>query len=400
MSSNPIAPNDAVKLLREEGFEVEIRDQHLLVHSIPYVTSKKVVRYATMACKYLEQDDQIVRPNSGNGDNHQVWWTGEYPCYPSGKVLDLGADPQQRELLPSLVVQHQFSNKPFGVDGFPDHHAKVTHYVRLIQNQAKAIDREVDARTGLSPASHESDSIFVYPDTASVRAEIVAISAKLAGRVAIVGTGGTGAYVLDQVAKTPVSEIHIFDGDIFSSHNAFRTPGAASCEEVNAKEPKVDYFVRKYSAMRRGIFGHAYFLDAQNIAELDGFDFVFLCVDKGESRALLVKHLLKSRMPFVDTGMNLQIVPATNSLIGTCRVTLVTSEKSDHVDDYIPMDAEDDDALYRQNIQVADMNAVNAMLAVMKWKQFCGFYGDDFKPHNLSFGVNLMSLNRGPRKPQ
>jgi hypothetical protein len=60
------------------------------------------------------------------------------------------------------------------------------------------------------------------------------------------------------------------------------------------------------------------------------------------------------------------------------------------------MDCDDSDTMYRQNIQVADMNAINAMLAVIKWKQHLGFYGDDFKPYNLSFAVNLSSLHRGP----
>lgn len=399
MSSNPIDPNTALNRLRQDGFEVDIREQHLLVHSIPYVTAKKVVRYATLACLYLKHGDQVVSPNSGGGDNHQVWWTGEYPCYPSGTVLDLGTDPQQRDLLSGFHVRHQFSNKPFDADGFPDHYAKVTHYIRLIQNQAKAIDKDADARTGRVIATPEGESVFRYPDTASARSEILAISAKLAGRIAIVGLGGTGSYVLDQIAKTPVGEAHLFDGDIFGCHNAFRAPGAASLDEINAKEPKTEYFARKYEPMRRGIVSHAYFLDAHNVGELTGFDFVFLCVDKGEARALLVKHLVDNGIPFVDAGMNLQLVAATNSIIGTCRATLVTPAKSDHVGDYIPMDQDDEDVLYRQNIQVADMNAINALLAVMKWKQHLGFYGDDFKPHNLSFGVNLMSLNRGPRQP-
>lgn len=398
MSSRQIDPNASFERLREEGFEVEIRDQHLLVHSIPFVTAQKVVRYGTLACLYLKQGEQIVPPN-GPGDNHQVWWTEEYPCYPDGTELALGSEAGARELLPGVTVRNRFSNKPDQhASGFPDHYEKITHYARLIENQAKAIDKDADARTGRVIGTREGDSVFVYPDTASARAEILAISAKLAvGRIAIVGLGGTGSYVLDQIAKTPVVEIHLFDGDIFGSHNAFRAPGAASLEEVNAKEPKTDYFVRKYEPMRRGIVSHAYFLDDHNIAELAGFDFVFLCVDKGEARALLVKYLLDNGTSFVDAGMNLQLVTASNSLIGTCRATLVTPMKFDHVEDYIPMEPDNEDLLYGQNIQVADMNAINALLAVMKWKQHLGFYGDDFQPHNLSFGVNLISLNRGPR---
>ena len=68
-------------------------------------------------------------------------------------------------------------------------------------------------------------------------------------RVAIVGLGGTGSYVLDFVAKTPVQEIHLFDGDEFLTHNAFRAPGAASLEALRRKPKKVDYLAAIYSNM-------------------------------------------------------------------------------------------------------------------------------------------------------
>lgn len=402
MSSNPIAPDMAVAQLRKEGYKVEVRDQHLLVHAVPFVTSKKVVRHGTIVCKYLKQGDQVIPPNNPHSDNHQIWWTEEYPCYPDGTELGLGKGEAARELLPGLMVKNQFSSKPdkFHQTGYPNHYEKIAHYVGVIQNQAKAIDPDVDARTEEIVPTQESESVFRYPDTASARAEILAISDKLAiKRIAIVGLGGTGSYLLDQVAKTPVGEIHLFDGDIFNSHNAFRSPGAASLTEINAKEPKVDYFFRKYNPMRRGIITHAYFLDESNVQDLANFDFVFICVDKDEVRALLVNFLMDSGIPFVDSGMNLKIVAENNSLIGTCRATYVTPERNDHVNNYIPMGPDDDeDAVYRQNVQVADMNAINALLAVMKWKQHLGFYSDNFKSINITFAVNFMSLNRGPKK--
>ena len=400
MSSSPTDPDFAFERLRTEGYEVEIRDQHLLIHSVPFVTEQRVVRFGTLVCLYLRQGGHVVPPN-GPGDNHQVWWTAGYPCYPDGTPLDLGVDNASHELLPGITVKHRFSNKPDQYQqGFPNHYEKVTHYVHLLQNQAKALDPEVDARNGTTVETAQAESVFRYSDTASARAEIVAISAKLAvDRVAIVGLGGTGSYLLDQIAKTPISEIHLFDGDVFGSHNAFRAPGAASIDEINAKTPKTDYFAAKYDPMHRGIVSHPYFLQPSNVAELAGFSFVFLCVDKGSARAMLTKFLVGQGIPFIDTGMDLALAAEANSLFGTCRATLVTPTKSDHVATYIPMDLEEHDTVYRQNIQVADMNAINAMFAVIKWKQYRGFYGDDFTPYNLSYAVNLSSLNRGPQPP-
>ena len=52
---------------------------------------------------------------------------------------------------------------------------------------------------------------------------------RLAGdRIGIVGLGGTGSYILDYVSKTRVVEIHLFDGDGYQQHNAFRAPGATT----------------------------------------------------------------------------------------------------------------------------------------------------------------------------
>ena len=391
MSSKPIAPDSGLQQLRDEGYEVETRDQHLLVHAVPYVTSAREIKLGTLVCTYIESAGAILPP-----DNHQVWWTGEYPCLQDGKpIAQIENEHAEQTLFNGCTIKHRFSNKPDGVQNFTDHHSKMVHYVAHLQNQAKAIDVFADARTRRVIETRESELVFRYADTASVRAEIVAVSSRLAiTKIAIVGAGGTGAYIFDQVSKTPVVEIHLFDGDDFLQHNAFRCPGAASLEEISKRMPKTEYLRQKYDPMHRGIVSHPYYLDANNVSELNGFDFVFICVDRGAARALLCKHLQAQGIPFIDVGMNIQMVKGTSKLVGTCRATLVTPQQHDHVDLYVPMQDEGDDLLYRQNIQVADMNAVNAQIAVMKWKQYFNFYADDFQAHNMTFSVNTMSLAR------
>nr|WP_269839511.1 DUF6791 domain-containing protein [Paucibacter sp. M5-1]MCZ7881920.1 hypothetical protein [Paucibacter sp. M5-1] len=163
--------------------------------------------------------------------------------------------PQEFHVFEGCVAQHRFSNKPeeFSSSGFPNHYEKITHYVTLIESQARALDGDADARTRRIIEPREEESVFRYADTSSVRAEIVATSARLKLRkVAIVGLGGTGGYVLDQVAKTPVWQIDLFDGDVFKQHNAFRAPAAATKEVLRERLKKVDYYVRLYDPMRRG----------------------------------------------------------------------------------------------------------------------------------------------------
>lgn len=392
MSQRQIVHSPAVQRLIDDGYEIDIRHQHLLVHSVPYVTVNREIDTGILVCPYLESNGMDSRP-----PDHTVWFTGEMPCTAQGQPLHhLVNNSNPQALFDQFVVKHYFSNKPAGVPDFPaDYYVKIVHYIDLLVAQARVIDPDADARTGRVAASRVENSIFRYPDSASARAGIVAVSQKLAmSRIGIVGVGGTGGYILDQVAKTPVKEIHLFDGDDFKRHNAFRAPGAASIETLQRQLKKVDYFCEMYVPMRSGIVCHPYHLDEGNIVELSGFDFVFVSVDDGLSRGLICTYLQNAGIPFIDVGMGLQKADDMTSLLGLCRVTVGTPEKQDHLATRLPVADDRTDALYRSNIQVADMNAMNAIMAVIRWKQFCGFYVDHEQAHHLSFSVAMQSIAR------
>jgi hypothetical protein len=396
MSSKQIDPNAALQALREDGFHVETRDQHIFLHDIPFVRSDRSVGRGSLICTYFGTETEAQPP-----DNHQVWWTAEYPCFSNGCPIEqIRNEDGERELLPGVTIKHRFSNKPEHFNlGFPDHYSKLTHYAALIEAQASAISAGVTSKKNVNfrtPVERPATSPFVYADTASARASVLATSSKLAGlSIGIVGVGGTGAYVLDQVAKTPVETIHLYDGDTFEQHNAFRAPGAAGWDDISKHGKKVDYFAGIYSKMHRGVMSHGFRIEADTLSSLDCCDFVFLCVDDGRTRALVAQHLILRRTPFIDVGMNLHQVSSTNKLVGTCRTTLCSSGSFENFMRFAPTGDDTEDLLYRQNIQIADMNALNAQFAVMMWKQFCGFYQDDFGVSNLTFSVNTMSLVRG-----
>lgn len=50
----------------------------------------------------------------------------------------------------------------------------------------------------------------------------------------------------------------------------------------------------------------------------------------------------------------------------------------------------DDD--YDKNIQIAEINALNAALAVIKWKKLFGFYHDLGKEHHAIYDINVNKL--------
>lgn len=391
MSLKQIVLSPDIKRLLDEGYEVEVRNGYLLVHAVPYVNAQREVLTGTIVTDLNENVGELLPPK-----DHQVWFTGELPCYHSGSPIEaIRNTSEPQPLWEGFHVQHRFSNKPQGVSNYPDYYSKMKGYIEIISNEASAIDPDAKPCTFKVIPPIEESSVFKYHDSASCRADILAVSEKLAmNRVAIVGLGGTGSYVLDLVAKTPVREIHLFDGDTFLQHNAFRAPGAATKEILAEKLPKVTYYTKGYESMRCGIVPHNGYVTDENIGQLVGFDFVFLCVDKGSVRKLISEFLQAQQISFVDVGMELLMGPEAQNLIGTCRVTMSTPAKSDHFPKHVPMADDVTDDLYRKNIQIADMNALNAALAVIKWKRFCGFYQDLFQVHHTTYSINSQSLTR------
>ena len=229
-------------------------------------------------------------------------------------------------------------------------------------------------------------SPFVHPDTASTRAGIEAVSRKLAGgTVAILGMGGTGSYILDLLTKTPLDRIIMIDGDVMEVHNAFRSPGAPLPDDLAGNLLKVDYFAREYGRMHRGLVPHGVYLTADNLHLIDAAEFVFLCVDTIEARGFLIPALEERNVPFIDAGLGLSIVD--DQLMGLVRVTTSTEQMREHARMRIPNTGGDDE-IYRSNIQIADMNAIAAALAVMRWKRLRGFYLDLEGEYHATYAVD------------
>lgn len=235
-------------------------------------------------------------------------------------------------------------------------------------------------------------SIFKYTDTNSSRANIEYLNRKFAEqRVAIIGMGGTGSYILDLVSKTPVKEIHIYDGDNFELHNAFRAPGAIDGIRLDDPNPlkKVDYYFEIYSLMHGGIIRHCSYVTSENLSDFAEFDFVFVSVDNNKTRSMIISGLLDLGVSVIDTGLGVNNLG--DKLVGTVRVTVSTSAKNDHLSVRIGSHELDQNE-YATNIQIADLNCINAALAVIKWKKLCGFYQDLKEEHNLLYFINTNKL--------
>ncbi len=392
MSPSPISRSEDIQRLQHEGYALEIRSGHLLVHDVPYVTSKPAVARGVLVTTLNLAGDVTAKP-----DTHVAYFVGKTPCdragHPLEGVINASATIQ---LAADITVEHTFSAKPTA--GYANYYEKVMTYVTLLSSPAAAIDPAATARTFREVSAPLDDSPFHYVDTSSTRARIAAISDKFkAHRLAIAGLGGSGAYLLDQAAKTPVAEVHLFDGDRFCQHNAFRAPGAASIQDFADAPFKVDYFTSIYSRMHKGIVAHAYFLDEANVSELELMDFVFLAIDNSAAKAPIIEALEKADIPFIDVGMGLHEVDG--SIGGVLRVTTSIAGKREHLRSHVSLATTDGDDEYDQNIQVADLNAMNAILASIRWKKHLGFYSDLDHEHQTTYTIDGNLLINDEKEP-
>jgi hypothetical protein len=384
MSLQLINLNPDLKRLRDEGFEIGIKAPYLFIKNVPYVNSKCEVKRGTLVAELSLNGDKTIRPHT-----HVVFFEGEHPCHKNGQPIEPIRHSSENKLLADgLSVNHQFSNKP--PNGYDDHYQKVTRYIEIVGGPARAIDSTADARTFAVVETKEGESVFQYFDTSSSRSDIFALSEKVKGqKIAIIGLGGTGSYILDLVSKTPVAEIHLFDGDEFLQHNAFRAPGAAPKSVLDEKVKKTDYFQKKYSEMHRKIFSHPYKITPEIYNELTGFTFVFICIDKGGSKGQLFQFLQSAGISFIDVGMG--ITRENEMLAGIIRTTSSTNKKQDHLSKRISfVDTGDDE--YTRNIQTAELNALNATLAVIKWKKIMGIYRDSDREHHTTYTLDVNML--------
>lgn len=380
MSSALISRNPDLTRLRDEGYDVAVHEGYLLVRGVPYVNTERQVRLGTLVSALTLAGDETVRPAC-----HTVHFAGEQPCHLDGSPIQQIFHQVGGTTLGGVHAERSFSNKP--PDGFADHYAKFTSYANILSAPAQVLDPTVTART-YPPTPNEDDaSPFQYVDTATSRANITELTRKFAGlKVAIVGLGGTGSYVLDLISKTPLGEIHLFDGDRFLQHNAFRAPGAHSLEALRGAGTKAGYLARVYSALHRRVVAHEFPVNQSNVAMLREFDYVFLCVDSGSARRVVSHELAAARIPLIDVGMGLTLID--DKLTGVLRVTTSTPALPGLISGGRFASLEDaPNDVYSQNIQIADLNALNATLAVLKWKKLVGFYHDDLREHHSTFAV-------------
>lgn len=386
MSHRLIARSADLLAMRNDGYNLEIRNGYLLVKDVPYVTASATVRddgilIAKLDTQVVDEHEQTRKP-----DSHVAYWTGEHPCYADGNKLRSFENPSEaQDFGGGVKADFTFS----ACNAYRDYEHKMLGYLGWIVGEARKLRPEATPQTHpIYATDEEDDEIFHYIDTASSRVHIGADNEKLEDqRIAIIGVGGTGSYVLDLIAKTRVAEIRLFDGDRFDTHNAFRAPGAWSLAELEAKKSKATNLFDIYSKLRRkGLVKHDEPLTADNLHLLEGINFAFICMDGGKAKGAIVNWLTENGISFIEVGMGIIRAPA--GLQGIVRVLSSSANKRDHVTTRISLGTDDEaENDYSTNIQIAELNSLNAALAVIRWKRMIGFYRDAGREHSTTYQI-------------
>lgn len=380
--------NNDLSRLVDRGYAVAFDTNHLIVRDIPYLDQAGGLLSGTIVTKLEFIDQDRVQQH-----DHTIFFAGSVPHGLDGKPIpNLGGGLTSLTLSAAsadVVVQRSFSNKPIPAGKFDDFFEKIESYVRVISGPAMSAH-------GASPYTFRAvkdvipDSVFKFHDTLTSRAQISDLAAKFCDDdVAVIGLGGTGVYVLDFLVKTRIRKIRGFDRDLFHVHTAFRSPGRLDPTEFG--KPKADVYQARYENFRHGLTLIPKFIDASSAADLDGVTFAIVCVDKGPSRAGIFDVLMALGIPFIDVGMGLR--RKAGGLNGLLRATYFPTADALRVRDkgWAELaDAPEDE--YRTNIQISELNALNACLAVILFKQSRGFYSAESGFYNLLLEISDLKI--------
>jgi len=368
-----VSHNDDLQRLVKKGYAVDFDSSCLIVRDIPYLDEHKNLQWGTIVSKLVFSDDCHVHQ-----DDHQIYFAGSFPCNADGRPIpNLGGSPISL-LLSSycdVIVQRSFSNKPVQGGKYTDFFEKINTYVTIISGPAIEMYKDATPFTFRISKKIEEETVFLFPDTLTSRAGIIDLSAKFKDEVvAIIGLGGTGSYILDLIVRTPVNEIRLFDLDEYYVHNTYRSPGMITREDLG--KSKVHVYKSRYELFRKNIVGYEKFVDDSCRQEMEGVTFAFICVDKGSARSDIISLLTSLEIPFIDTGIGINRTNS-NKLRGNVRTTYFSTDPEQIKENkkHVPLSDGVDD-MYKTNIQIGEINALNACLAVMRYKQLKGFYDE------------------------
>jgi len=125
-------------------------------------------------------------------------------------------------------------------------------------------------------------------------------------RIAIVGAGGTGSVVAQQLAHLGVSEFVLVDPDIVDETNLNRLVGSTPNDIGTPKTEVAQRLIQKINpkAVVKSVCRDVTYLDVASSSLID-LDAIFSCTDSHASRALLNQLAYQYYIPLFDVGVGI-----------------------------------------------------------------------------------------------
>lgn len=358
--NNIIQNNPDLNKLLEDWYSLSIKNWYLYIENIYILNSSGQVTKTFIASPLELSWEKTIKPT-----NHVVYiWEIPYQIKENNisKHNDIGLSSNQ---VVDGINMHQLSRKP--QNGYENYHQKMTSYINILFESVKHLIEISAMKSFLNTKMNPWNSPLKHIDSNSSRSNISHLNNIFENyKIAIVGIWGTGSYLLDLISRLPLAQIDLFDDDIYSNHNFFRSPWN---RVPNWNETKSTVFAGLYWERHSAIFAKSIKISSLNLYLLDNYNFVFICIDSRKDRKIISDYLNLKWINYLDTWIGLEL--NNNKLLGIIKI----SNKL-HLPDFVIQENEDD--VYKSNIQIAEINSLAASIAVIEWKKRLWYYHDNF----------------------
>lgn len=386
--------NPFIQELEDEGYSLDFLNGYFVIYGTPFLDAEGALAHGDWVSP-VDLSDGVLDPPK----NHQAWFRGARPHDQEGRVLHLGGGADKVRVADGFETDRSFSFKLAETGEmrlYRSFEEKVRTYLDIITAPAMAAWPDATPLRAIAIEAARQGTPLRYPDTLSARYHFNDVSFLLRDRkVAIIGLGGTGSYILDFLARTHLARIALFDDDKVHVHTLFRFPGHMA-RAIGML--KVDALAQQYGNWHSGVVPIPERVTEANVEQLADYDFVFIALDHGPSRLLVADWLSARDIPFVDCGMGLNRAPV--GLNGVVRITGTDRGAFDRTvhTAYLPS-ADPEGGEYRRQGQIAELNALNATLAVIRFKQHFGIYERLDEADSYIFETASFDLDKLVRKP-
>ena len=364
--------NRLTTFARQQGFDVQVGEGLVAAVGVPCLYRTGAVGH----CRIETSCDGTGKPTKGVGGalhGARVTLDAEH----DGRVYQANGDAIGNCLDTDDKTWSNISIRKGGTDSPEDDDSASD----LVHRYSKQIVGAVAKAGCIETAFLTKPGPFNIPNTFEARSGVGHVQERIRTMgIAIIGLGGTGSYVLDLMVKTPVRDIHLLDDDEMEWHNFMRSPGAPTCWELEmqqkARIPKVDYYRGKYALLRNGVHAHKVRVDDPGkfaeFVSAHSVDFAFVCIDqdrKSDSprQDIVYASLNEASVPFIDSGVSITL--SGRQVVAGAVTTTAYAGGSNAWKERIPNAKVEGELPGYRNVQLPEVNALAASLAVMEWRR-------------------------------